>query len=100
MVYEKDRDIHVSGHAARDELRLMLNMVQPKYFVPVHGEYRHLVRHAQLAREMGVAARNAYVLVNGDVLTMDPNKATTKDHVQAGGIMVDGLALGELQEAS
>ncbi len=97
VVYEKDRDIHVSGHAARDELRLMLNMVQPKYFVPVHGEYRHLVRHAQLAREMGVAARNAYVLVNGDVLTMDPNKATTKDHVQAGGIMVDGLALGELQ---
>ncbi len=97
VVYEKDRDIHVSGHAARDELRLMLNMVQPKYFVPVHGEYRHLVRHAQLAREMGVASKNAFVLVNGDVLTLDQNKAATKDRVQAGGIMVDGLALGELQ---
>jgi ribonuclease J len=97
VVYEKEQGIHVSGHAARDELRVMLNMTRPKFFVPVHGEYRHLVRHAQLARETGVAARNAFVLQNGDVLQLDGEKATVKDRVQAGGIMVDGLALGELQ---
>ncbi len=97
VVYEKEQGIHVSGHAARDELRVMLNMTRPKYFVPVHGEYRHLVRHAQLARETGVAPRNAFVLQNGDVLQIDSEKAVVKDRVQAGGIMVDGLALGELQ---
>jgi ribonuclease J len=97
VVYEKEQGIHVSGHAARDELRVMLNLVKPKFFVPVHGEYRHLVRHAQLARETGVSSRNAFVLHNGDVLSLDGEKAVMKDRVQAGGIMVDGLALGELQ---
>ncbi|HCL78752.1 MAG TPA: ribonuclease J, partial [Synergistaceae bacterium] len=96
VVYEKDRDVHVSGHASRDELRLMFNMVRPKYFVPVHGEYRHLVRHAQLAEDMGVAGKNVFVMVNGDVLVFDGKGAAVKEHVQAGGIMVDGLALGEL----
>ncbi|HRV98388.1 MAG TPA: ribonuclease J, partial [Aminobacteriaceae bacterium] len=97
VVYEKEQGIHVSGHAAKDELRVMLNMVKPKFFVPVHGEYRHLVRHAQLARETGVATRNAFVLQNGDVFQLDGEKAAIKERVQAGGIMVDGLALGELQ---
>lgn len=97
VVYEKEQAIHVSGHAAQDELRVMLNMVRPKFFVPVHGEYRHLVRHAKLAREMGVAPKNAFVLLNGDVLTLEKDKAVVKDRVQAGGIMVDGIALGEMQ---
>ena len=97
VVYEKERGIHVSGHASRDELRVMLNMTRPKYFVPVHGEYRHLVRHARLARETGVAPKNAFVMRNGDVLQLDGEKATLREKVQAGGIMVDGLALGELQ---
>ncbi|HPK07223.1 MAG TPA: MBL fold metallo-hydrolase RNA specificity domain-containing protein, partial [Aminivibrio sp.] len=97
VVYEKEQAIHVSGHAAQDELRVMLNMVRPQFFVPVHGEYRHLVRHAKLAREMGVAPKNAFVLLNGDVLTLEKEKAVVKDRVQAGGIMVDGIALGEMQ---
>lgn len=97
VVYEKEQAVHVSGHAAQDELRIMLNMVRPKFFVPVHGEYRHLVRHAKLAREMGVAAKNAIVMLNGDVLTLEADKGAVKDRVQAGGIMVDGIALGELQ---
>jgi ribonuclease J len=96
VVYEKDRDVHVSGHASREELRLMFNMVRPKYFVPIHGEYRHLVRHAQLAQEMGLPAKNTFVMDNGDVLLFDGRRASVKDHVQAGGIMVDGVALGEL----
>jgi len=97
VVYEKEQAIHVSGHAARDELCIMLNMVRPKFFVPVHGEYRHLVRHAQLAREMGVAQKNAFVMVNGDVLAIEGEKASVREHVQAGGVMVDGIALGEMQ---
>lgn len=97
VVYEKEQAIHVSGHAAQDELRVMLNMVRPQFFVPVHGEYRHLVRHAKLAREMGVPPKNAFVLLNGDVLTLEKDKAAVKDRVQAGGIMVDGIALGEMQ---
>lgn len=97
VVYEKEKDVHVSGHASRDELRLMLNLVRPRFFVPVHGEYRHLVRHAQLAQETGISQRNTFVLQNGDVLTLDGSKAAVKDRIQAGGIMVDGMALGELQ---
>lgn len=97
VVYEKEQGIHVSGHAARDELKLILNMTRPKFFVPVHGEYRHLVRHARLAGETGVAPKNAFVMRNGDVMVLDADRAVVKDRVQAGGIMVDGLALGELQ---
>lgn len=97
VVYEKEQALHVSGHAARDELRMMFNMVRPKFFVPVHGEYRHLVRHAELAREMGVGAKNAFVMQNGDVLNLEKDKASVKDRVQAGGVMVDGIALGEMQ---
>lgn len=97
VVYEKEQALHVSGHAARDELRLMFNMVRPRFFVPVHGEYRHLVRHAELAGDMGVPAKNAFVMQNGDVLTLEKDKASVKDRVQAGGVMVDGIALGEMQ---
>ena len=97
VVYEKDKAVHVSGHAAQDELRVILNMVRPKYFVPVHGEYRHLVQHAKLARDLGVEQKNAFVMQNGDVLTIQKDKASMKERVQAGGIMVDGIALGEMQ---
>ena len=97
VMYESDSEIHVSGHASREELKLMLNLVRPKYFVPIHGEYRHLVRHAQLAEEVGVPARNAFVMQIGDVLTITEKKAQVKDRVQAGGILVDGIAFGELE---
>jgi ribonuclease J len=97
VIYEKDREIHVSGHASREELKMLLNMVKPKYFVPVHGEYRHLVRHAQLAQEVGIPARNTFVLEKGDVLSITSRQARVKSRVQAGAVLVDGIALGELE---
>jgi len=98
VVYERSENIHVSGHGARDELTIMLSLVRPRFFVPVHGEYRHLVRHAQLAREMGVPAKNVFTLQNGDVLVFKgQGKAEVSGRVQAGGVLVDGIALGEFE---
>jgi len=98
VVYERDQKIHVSGHGSRDELTMMFSLVKPKYFMPVHGEYRHLVRHAQLARDMGVPAKNVFILQNGDVLRFQgPNKAGPDGHVEAGAVLVDGVALGEFE---
>ena len=98
VIYERGEKIHVSGHAARDELTIMLSMIKPRYFIPVHGEYRHLVRHAQLAREMGVASKNVFVMQNGDVLKFKgKSNASVEGRVQAGAVLVDGIALGEFE---
>lgn len=97
VIYEQDREVHVSGHAAREELKLMLSMVRPKYFVPVHGEFRHQVRHAQLAEEIGVPGKNVFVLQVGEVLRITPDKAQVRDSVPSGAILVDGIALGEME---
>ena len=98
VIYEKDEKIHVSGHASRDELTIMLSMIKPRYFMPVHGEYRHLVRHAQLAKEMGVPSKNVFVLQNGDVLKFKgANKAEIEGRIQSGAVLVDGIALGEFE---
>ncbi len=98
VIYERGEKIHVSGHAARDELTIMLSMLKPRYFIPVHGEYRHLVRHAQLAREMGVASKNVFVMQNGDVLKFkSKSNASVEGRVQAGAVLVDGIALGEFE---
>ena len=98
VIYERGEKIHVSGHAARDELTIMLSMLKPRYFIPVHGEYRHLVRHAQLAREMGVPSKNVFVMQNGDVLKFKgKSSASLEGRVQAGAVLVDGVALGEFE---
>ncbi len=97
VIYEADKDVHVSGHASREELKIVLSMVRPKYFVPVHGEYRMLVRHAQLAEEVGVAPKNAFVLQAGDVLAFSSKGARQKDTVPSGAVLVDGMALGEME---
>jgi len=97
VIYEKDRDIHVSGHASREELKILLNMVKPKYFVPIHGEYRHLVRHAQLAQEVGLPSRNTFVMEKGEVLSITTKQARKVSRVPSGGVLVDGMALGELE---
>ncbi len=97
VIYEADKDVHVSGHASREELKIVLSMVRPKYFVPIHGEYRMLVRHAQLAEEVGVAPRNAFVLQAGDVLALSAAGARQKDTVPSGAVLVDGMALGEME---
>src|SRR5262249_59055269 len=76
--------VHVSGHASQEELKLMLNLVRPRHFVPVHGEYRHLVRHQRLAREVGVPSDGCHLLENGDVLELDGAGARRAERVTAG----------------
>lgn len=98
VVYEREQAIHVSGHASKEELKMMIGLIKPKCFVPVHGEYRHLVRHAQLARDLGVPSKGVLVVSNGDVLSINyQGKVTVGGRVQAGAILVDGLAMGEFQ---
>lgn len=97
VIYERSAQIHVSGHASREELKMMMSLVRPRWFLPVHGEYRHLMRHAQLAREMGIVSKNVFVLQNGDVLSLTREKATLKGQVPAGAVLVDGMALGEFE---
>ncbi len=99
VIYERDSGTHVSGHASREELKMMLSLVRPRYFVPVHGEYRMLVRHSQLATQVGVQSRNVFVMDNGDVLTITDKGAQTRNNVQAGAVLVDGLAFGELESS-
>ncbi|GAB6280439.1 MAG: ribonuclease J [Thermovirga sp.] len=100
VVYDRDQEVHVSGHASREELKMMLSIVRPRYFVPMHGEYRHLVRHAKLAQEMDIPAKNTFVLQNGDVLSLSETKAqVTRGAVTSGAVLVDGMALGEMQNS-
>ncbi|MDR1412324.1 MAG: ribonuclease J [Actinomycetes bacterium] len=95
-VYEKNRaEVHVSGHASSEELKLLLNLVKPEYFMPVHGEMRHLVAHKNLALSVGIPEENIFVLDNGDVLEFDDNDARIAEPVQNGVIYVDGLNVGD-----
>ena len=98
VVYEKDKQTHVSGHASAEELKIMMNIVKPQYFVPIHGEYKHMVRHSQLAQEVGISQRNIFLMINGDVLTFTKNQPPKKNgHVQAGAVIVDGNAAGSIK---
>ena len=88
--------VHVSGHPCREELKLMLNLTRPRFFMPVHGEYRHLHAHAELAREMGVPAEHIFLLDNGDVLEVSPERASVVRKVPAGRVFVDGKGVGDV----
>ena len=94
--YGRNAPIHVSGHASQEELKLVLNLVRPRHFVPVHGEYRHLVRHLHLARDMGVPADGLHLLEDGDVLEIGAGGARRDDRVPAGRVLVDGKGVGEV----
>ena len=94
--YETTSEIHVSGHAARDELQSVLKLTRPQYFVPVHGEYRHLVKHADLARETTNDSTEAVVLENGLALTISPGKCTVGEKFESGRIFVDGKGVGDV----
>lgn len=98
VIYGAEAAVHVSGHAAAEELKMLLNMVKPTYFVPVHGEFRHLYYHADLARQTGVAAENVFIMEDGDVLELTADSARIAGRVQAGMIFVDGLAVGDFQD--
>ena len=95
VVYDRSQAIHVSGHASKEELKIILSLVRPKCFAPVHGEYRHQVRHAQLARELGIPAKQTFVLGNGEVLKLADGKGQIAGKVPSGSVLVDGVVLGE-----
>lgn len=97
VIYSDIADIHVSGHACQEELKLMHSLIRPKYFMPVHGEYRHLSTHAELAHTLGMPMENIFLLTNGDCLTVSQKEAyKTEDVAEAEGIMVDGLGVGDV----
>ncbi|MBL7176643.1 MAG: ribonuclease J [Desulfobacteraceae bacterium] len=98
VVYEKVSDIHSSGHAYKEELKLMLNLVKPKYFIPIHGEYRHLIKHTQMALEMGMPSDRPLLVKNGDTICFEDRKAEFGDPVQIGRILVDGKGVGDVGE--
>ena len=98
VIYESTAGVHVSGHAAAEELKVMLNLVRPKYFMPIHGEHRHLYFHAELARAIGMDDEHIFLLENGDVLELRPDHAEVTGQVQAGMILVDGFAMGDFRD--
>jgi len=99
VLYEKvTTDLHVSGHANQAELSLMMQLIRPKYFVPIHGEYRHLIRHVALAERMGMAAKDCFLLEDGDVLELDQEQARRGAPVTAGRVFVDGKGVGDVED--
>ena len=96
VVYSALEDVHVSGHACQEEQKLILALTKPKYFIPVHGEYRHLIAHSETAKLMGVPKENIFKLENGKILEMDKNSAEFTGSVQSGIVLVDGLGIGDV----
>ncbi|GAB4294341.1 MAG: ribonuclease J [Desulfuromonadia bacterium] len=98
VYHEQVSEVHVSGHASQEELKLMMNLVRPRFFIPVHGEYRHLVRHRQLAREVGITFDRSVLAVNGDVVEVTPGKIGIVGRIDAGRVFVDGKGVGDVGE--
>ena len=96
VVYEKMYDVHVSGHACQEELKMMISLTRPKYFVPIHGEYKHLKKHAALARQMGIPEENIFIADIGQVLETNNVSMKISGTVPAGRILVDGLGVGDV----
>ncbi len=98
VIYEKVSEVHVSGHASQEELKIMLNMVKPRYFIPIHGEYRHLVRHGRLAESVGIPPENVIIAEDGDVVEVSDEGAAVTGKVEAGKVFVDGKGVGDVKE--
>ena len=97
VIYSDIADTHVSGHACREELKLIHSLIKPKYFMPVHGEYRHLEAAAEIAMDLGMNRKNIFIMENGDCLELSKRSAKmTKESVAAGAVMVDGLGVGDV----
>ena len=90
------QDVHVSGHACQEELKLIYSLVKPRYAIPVHGEFRHLKANAELAMSLGIPKDNVYILQSGDVLEVSSQEAKVVDKVHTGSILVDGLGVGDV----
>ncbi|MSQ31330.1 MAG: ribonuclease J [Dehalococcoidia bacterium] len=98
VIYNRLADVHVHGHAAREELKIIHRLVRPKYFVPIHGEYRHLVLHRELAVLLGMPEENAFVLTDGDVLELTEDHGEIVGEVPADYVYVDGLGIGDVDD--
>ena len=96
VIYEDLEDVHVSGHAYQEELKLIHSLVHPKYFMPVHGEYRHLIHHKDLAIKLGMKKENVFILENGDVLQLTKRSAKKEGKVRVGTVFVDGIGVGDV----
>jgi ribonuclease J len=98
VLYNRVANIHVRGHASREELKIIQGLLQPEYFVPIHGEYRHLVVHARLAESVGVPEGNAFVMTDGDVLEINDQAAALAGRVPASYVYIDGLGIGDVDQ--
>ena len=98
VIYEKVSEVHVSGHASKEELKLMLNLIKPMYFMPIHGEYRHLIYHSMLAKKMDIPKENIFIMQNGDVLEINESEARKSGNVNSGRIFIDGKGYGDVEE--
>ncbi len=96
VVYSSLADVHVSGHACQEEQKLMISLVRPKYFIPVHGEYRQLIAHSETAKKVGIDYRNIFMLTNGRILELNENMGRLTGTVPFGRILVDGLGVGDV----
>ena len=99
MIYSRIATVHVHGHASQEELKTMLRLVNPRFFVPVHGEYRHLIAHAALAQSMGLPPQNTFVLEDGDVLALTADEGVVVDKVAAGSVFVDGRTMWDMDSS-
>ena len=96
VIYDRNTDLHVSGHSSQEEQKMMLALVKPKYFIPVHGEYRMLVKHAELGKLMGVPPKNVVIAENGKVIEITKKSIKLNGSVQSGAVMVDGTGVGDV----
>ncbi len=96
VLYDKVAPVHVHGHGSQEELKLLLNLVKPRFFIPIHGEYRHLSLHAKLAQSVGIPKENIFVLEDGDVLELSPQAGKKTGKVSSGNVYVDGLSVGDI----
>ena len=96
MYYQNLLPVHVSGHASQEEQKLMISLTRPRFFVPIQGEYRHLVIHAELARQMGIPRKNIFVVESGQVLEFDERSGWVARTVDGGYVFVDGLGVGDV----
>ncbi|RPJ11753.1 MAG: ribonuclease J [Desulfobacteraceae bacterium] len=96
VIYEKISNIHVSGHAFKEELKLMMNLTKPEYFIPIHGEYRHLVLHSRLAEEVGIKREKILLAENGQIIEFDARGGRIKGEVPTGRVLVDGKGIGDV----
>jgi ribonuclease J len=96
VLYDKVAPVHVHGHGSQEELKLLLNLVKPRFFMPIHGEYRHLSLHAKLAQSLGIPEKNIFLLEDGDVLELSPEGGKKTGKISSGNVYVDGLSVGDI----